>query len=177
MSTTNLPAPVPQTLREILTAMQDFDEDCLGLEISPEMLRDLLEMKVDSYKNYLDYLQALSDMFKKKAAAFTEAKRFVEGRLESLLAYMQHHMKENGFERLPGKDYECVPRKSEGVVFKREPTVQDVAFWSGFVRVKVEWRAQDTKDALKAGMNLPFAEIEKRENVTMASFKIRKEKK
>lgn len=155
--------PRKLTLAGILDMMNRVDE---GLE-QPDIGIDLVELigvKVDSYKAVMD---RMDEQIKELGLRL---KRLRANR-ESIEQLMVRHMVGNGFERLPGNDWDAVIKYSERCVPLRDPSAVDALTYPTLTKTKIEWSISTIKDAIKLGGSFDFAQLVKAPNL---NFKAKK---
>ncbi len=104
------------TLSDLLFAMQRGDEALA--EMSDEQATELclnLKDKVDSYKYVDDKFEAEINRIKADIQALSDAKKSLEGNQDRLRSLMAYHMKEKGYEKLPGKLWQVSLRTKKEV--------------------------------------------------------------
>ena len=139
------------TLDELLQKMDDFDS---GVNITIEEVQAAaksLEMKVDDYKERMDFLEARVLVMAARIAEFQKAKKELENARKNIGKLMIWNMQFHQFDKLAGVDYKVKlgSRKDVEITMLRDPTEFDYEMFATFVKRSYTWQLMPIKDAVK----------------------------
>jgi hypothetical protein len=142
-------------------------------EADAELLRSAILQKVDNCALVKREMEDEAARLRGIAKEFTEAARASEKRQERFLAYVRRAMESQGYEKLPGTQYQLELRTGpEKLEIEREPTIDDYSDFPAFVRDRYEWNKSAIKLAISdESHDIPFARIVREK---FLSFSIRK---
>lgn len=153
------------TFQELMRQIATID-DAQEIKVDVEALVGNLRDKVDSIQHVASQLEAMEQYFKAKAEPYLAAAKSAARERKALRDHCAYVMQAENFERVPGIDWRMQLQDSPmSIEYVRAPTAQDWKDNPQYVRLVREWNKEAIANALKAGLQLPFAVAHKGKHV------------
>jgi len=153
MSDSLYPAKTNNSLQSLLTTLSANDAGLL--EMTPEQQESIvlaLSTKVDSLHYIDEKFESEVVRVSKRIEELQTAKRVLENNKKRLRELVVFHMKQNGFERLPGENYQValIKRKSIEYSIDDKPSDEMIFDRPEFIRTSYAWNKDAISAAIKA---------------------------
>ena len=155
-----------QSLNDLLFIL---DQDKVPAD-EAELLKSAILIKVDNCAIVKREMEDEAARLRGIAKEFAEAARVSERRLDRFMAYVKMAMESQGFEKLPGNNFQAVLKLGpEKIEMDQEATEDDWCDYPDFVKCEYKWIKAAIKDAISQETHdIPFARVVREKYVQFA---------
>lgn len=168
--------PLPPSLYQItaeLSALEiALENDTLSPDLSPDIMNTLIvqiQEKADAVVGFENYMQDQVESIDARIEELAAYKKAITSKLTRLDQYVASCLKHLGTNKLEGKIASITRRAPTDIVI----ITDESALPMDFLRTKVEPEKVKIKDALKNGVAVPGAVLEKSQSISI-TYKNRK---
>lgn len=159
------------TLGELLIMLSQADDGLSSVDFDPATVVGDVKDKVDAIKTVVDRLEFQESWCRQQAKPFQDAALVLANNRKRLLAYVVHAMGTQGFEQLPGRQFQAkLQDNPPALEVMTEATALDAAKYPAYCeQIRFyQWNNGAIKTALKDGAELPFAKLTRGKRVAFS---------
>jgi hypothetical protein len=153
------------TFDELLKTLNRADDELLQFDWADQrLLKENIELKVDGCKYYIDKLKTQIDLIDTYIKEYQQTKRTLQNNLQGFKDFLSFQMKNQGFDKLPGKRWRVSLSQRKSIKIKAEANSGLFLRYPDLIKREFSWRKKDVDAAIKSGKDLSdVADIETKE--------------